>query len=134
MNTDYEKQSRDFLTKHNISFKAVFKGDKCPLWDDPKHIHGDRYLITLKRDKRQYSFSFWNSLRDKQEGNTPTPYAVLTCIEKYDYGTFEDFCCEFGYDIDSRKAEKTYKEVVKQYKKVVAFFTASEIEELQEIQ
>jgi len=60
MNTDYEKQSRDFLTKHNISFKAVFKGDKCPLWDDPKHIHGDRYLITLKRDKRQYSFSFWN--------------------------------------------------------------------------
>jgi len=124
MDTDYQKQGKDFLTKHNITFKAVFKGDKCSLWDDDNHIH---------RGKRRFSFSFWNSFHDKQEGNTPTPYDVLTCIEKYDYGTFENFCSEFGYNTDSRKAEQTYQAVIKQYSKVIAFFTIKEIEELQGI-
>jgi hypothetical protein len=134
MNTDYQKQGRDFLAKHNITFKATFKGDKCPMWDDVNHIHGDRYIATFKRGKRSFSLSFWNSLKDKEEGNTPTAYDVLTCIQKYDPGTFENFCGDFGYDEDSRKAEKTYKAVVKEWWRVYRFFTSSEIEEMQEIQ
>lgn len=45
----------------------------------------------------------------------PTAYDVLTCLTKTDPGTFEEFCSEFGYDTDSRKAEKTYKACVKEY-------------------
>ena len=63
----------------------------------------------------------------------PTAYDVLSCLTKSDPGTFEDFCSEFGYDEDSRKAEKIYNAVVDEWKNVCALFTDEEIEQLQEI-
>lgn len=64
----------------------------------------------------------------------PTLYDVLACLQKYDVGTFEDFCSEFGYDTDSRSAKKTYKAVVKEYDKMCSLFSESELEILREIQ
>lgn len=64
----------------------------------------------------------------------PTAYDLLTCIQKNDVGTFEDFCGEFGYDTDSRKAESVYHAVVKEWQKVQRFFTDAELTELQDIQ
>lgn len=64
----------------------------------------------------------------------PTAYCVLTCLTKYDPGTFEDFCSEFGYNTDSRKAEKIYQAVKDEWQNVCALFTDAEIELLQEIQ
>ena len=64
----------------------------------------------------------------------PNEYDVLTCLQKYDVGTFENFCNDFGYDTDSRTAEKTYKAVCDEYKQLCAIFTDDEIEQLQEIQ
>lgn len=68
------------------------------------------------------------------EGTPPTAYDVLTCLQKYDVGTFENFCSEFGYDTDSRKAEKVYKAVVDEYNNLRILFSDSELEQLQEIQ
>ena len=64
---------------------------------------------------------------------SPSSYSVLACLTKYDCGTFEDFCSEFGYDIDSRKAKKTYKAVCKEWKNVQSIWSDDEIEQLQEI-
>lgn len=64
----------------------------------------------------------------------PQPYDVLTCITKDDPGTFEQFCGEFGYDTDSRRAEDTYRAVVKEWQKVQRFFTAEELEAVRGIQ
>jgi len=64
----------------------------------------------------------------------PTAYDVLACLQKYDVGTFEDFCSEFGYDEDSRKAFKIYKAVIREWKNVELLFTEEQIEKLQEIQ
>lgn len=63
----------------------------------------------------------------------PTAYSVLSCLQKYDVGTFENFCSDFGYDTDSRTAETTYKAVLEEYKNVCILFSDSEIEALQEI-
>ena len=63
----------------------------------------------------------------------PTAYDVLACLTKNDPGTFEDFCSEFGYDEDSRKAEKIYNAVLDEWKNVCVLFTDGEIEQLQEI-
>jgi hypothetical protein len=63
----------------------------------------------------------------------PTPYDVLACLTKYDVGSFENFCSDFGYDTDSRKAEKTYKAVLNEYKNVCALWNEQELEALQEI-
>lgn len=68
------------------------------------------------------------------KGTPPTAYDVLTCLEKYEYQDFEDFCSAYGYDLDSRKAEKIYKACVKEFAKVCKLWNDEEIELLQEIQ
>lgn len=67
------------------------------------------------------------------QGVEPTAYDILACLEKYEVGTFEDFCDNFGYDLDSRSAKKTYKAVLKEYKNVCKIWNESELEQLQEI-
>lgn len=63
----------------------------------------------------------------------PTAYDLLTCITKYDPGTFENFCGDFGYDSDSRRAERIYNSCVKEWNDVKSFFTEQELTELAEI-
>ena len=63
----------------------------------------------------------------------PTPYDVLACLQKYDVGSFEDFCGEFGYNIDSSQAEKIYKAVCKEYDKLCSIFTVGEMELMRDI-
>lgn len=63
----------------------------------------------------------------------PSAYDVLAGITKYDPGTFENFCSVYGYDVDSRKAYKTYKSVMREWKNVEKLFTQDEIELLTEI-
>ena len=76
----------------------------------------------------------WGEAKQSENIVHPTSYDVLSCLQKYDVGTFEDFCSEFGYDTDSVKALKTYKAVQDEFKNVQALFNDYEIELLQEIQ
>lgn len=64
----------------------------------------------------------------------PSAYDVLACLQKYEVGTFEDFCNEFGYDTDSKKAEKTYHAVLNEWQNVAMLYNDKELEQLQEIQ
>jgi hypothetical protein len=63
----------------------------------------------------------------------PTAYDILACLQKYEVGTFENFCGDFGYDTDSIKAHKVYKAVENEYLNISRLFNEPEIEELQEI-
>ena len=83
--------------------------------------------------------SVWESRAsaNKAEGRKRAvvkPYDVLACIQKHDVGTLADFCSEMGYDEDSKRAEQIYVAVCKEYQKTRKFFTAAELEALQEIQ
>ena len=68
------------------------------------------------------------------KGKEPRLYDILACMTKYDPGTFEDFCSEYGYDEDSRSAEKTYNAVVEEYEAMCRLFSDEELEVLQLIQ
>lgn len=108
------------------------------------------FTMMLKKDNEIYIFEFTqsvvNSGRDKTGRNvnsidcelhravTPTLYDVLACLQNYDVGSFEDFCSDFGYDEDSRTAEKTYKAVLKEWEAMERLFTSEELELLQLIQ
>jgi len=154
---DYEKQAEKFLTDTNTTFKAEFLKNGFHFADDKEPR--DIYLITLSRGGREYKFNFGQSI--KNSGNTkrvssdgkdwkgkalrnydvknkdfkePTAYEVLACLTKNEVESFEDFCASFGYDEDSRKAEKTYKAVLEEWKNVKMLFSDSEIDKLQEIQ
>jgi len=158
---DYQKQAQDFLDQTSVSFHAEFvKHGKH--FDDDKSDR-DIYKITLTRGARSFVFNFGQSINasgkwlkyghhkagvsntknkptpsyewDKnKDQSVPTAYDVLTCLEKHEVGTFEDFCLNYGYDTDSRRAEKTYHAVLEEYKNVKMIWSDEEIEKLQEIQ
>lgn len=67
-----------------------------------------------------------------RRGKKPTEYDVLACICKDDPEDFENFCSNFGYDTDSRKAEKTYFAVQKEYRECLRMFGDC-LDELREI-
>jgi len=92
---------------------------------NPDERYWDKY-----RDGKYRPSDF---VRTSKPLKTVTPYDLLACIQKSDPYSFEDFCSDFGYDTDSRKAEATYHAVVKEWKKVQSFFTAAELTEIQEI-
>jgi hypothetical protein len=97
----------------------------------------DRKYLSLKNTDlyfkvRTLSKIPFNSICDTiSKPITPTLYDVLTCLQKYDVGTFENFCSGFGYDTDSRTAKKTYKAVAKEYDKMCSLFSNDELEVLQ---
>lgn len=130
MEINYEQQANEFLQKTNTTIKVEYlKYDKHFAGDKEKrHI----FKVIIKRDKKQFSLKFGQSIYDGAK--EPTNYEILACLTKYDVGTFEDFCGEFGYDVDNRAAEKTYKGVCKEYDNICKIWSDKEIEELQEIQ
>lgn len=107
--------------KHHL-FGRHFDGDT-----QNRHI----FKVTLKKDGKQYTFKFGQSIAEGS--NEPTFYDVLACLTKYDPESFEDFCGNYGYDNDSRKAYKTYKAVVKEWENMQRLFNSEELELLQEI-
>lgn len=66
-------------------------------------------------------------------GEAPTAYDVLAALTKYNPDTLENFCAEFGYDTDSKKAEKIYHAVMDEWQNLKALFNDKELEKLAEI-
>lgn len=152
--SEYEVKANEFLKDIHVTMEAEFI--KCGFHFDGDTHARDIYKCRFKGVKRSFSVTFgqsvnktfkpknvWDTKKKRyvmavktaqDHGTPPTAYHVLTCLTKSDPGTFEDFCSVFGYDTDSRRAEKTYKSVVQEWAKVSEFFTEDEIEQLQEIQ
>jgi hypothetical protein len=126
--TDYRQQAIDFANKHGVKLHI---GDK-----EYKHYFDDdkdtRFVFKcrLSRKGKSYSFTFGQSINNGDK--EPELYDVLACLQKYDPGTFENFCSDFGYNSDSRKSEKIYKAVCKEWKGVERLFSDI-LDELQEI-
>jgi len=149
---DNDKDTRDIysvtLKRGNRSFTFEFgqsvmasgeyqvrEGLRNKLWCE--QVTGGKYALTAKEFKATFKpmdFVASKDIAKNPNYSAPTPYDVLACLTKYDPGTFEDFCGEFGYDTDSKSAEKTYNAVVNEWKNVQSLFSDAEIEELQEIQ
>ena len=130
MESEYTKQANDFMEKTGTTMKAVYVDHK-PYFVDDKESR-DIYRITLKRNGDKYTFRFGQSINDSDGNTPPTAYDVLASITKSDPESFENFCSEYGYDADSRKALKTFHAVEKEWENVNRLFS-DVMEELQEI-
>jgi hypothetical protein len=89
-----------------------------------------------KRDAKRITFDFWGSISDAEKGiKTVSAYDVLACIssDANCADNFKDFCSDFGYDQDSIKGLQTFRRCSLFAKRLKAFFTSNEIEQLQEI-
>ena len=144
--SEYEQKGEEFLSKHGLKFRATCKGDKCPPWNEGNHerascscgaVHGDFYRITISRKGGgRLSFDFWNSQKDMYDGKHPTAYNVLACISSDAYcpDNFEDFCGEYGYEQDSRRAFATFKRCATFAERIQAFLSEEELKDLGTIQ
>ena len=135
----YEKQANDFLALTNTTFKAVYlKNDKYFVDDKD---YRDIYTITLKNANGSYKFKFGQSIANSGKKQVPTAYDVLSCLQTYDFGNFEDFCSAFGYDKYNPetgkkcvKAAKIYNAVCSEYENICRLFSDEQVELLQEMQ
>jgi len=131
--TDYQQQALDFLKRTGTTISFRKKGYGYYFEDDKEKRH--IWYVTLTRGAREWTITFGQSIAS---GNKrPTAYDVLACVEKYDVGTFDNFCSEFGYNdrplSDYPKILKIYNAVVDEYNNLKQLFNEEEMELLREI-
>lgn len=132
--SEYVKSAREALETMGVQFATKFLLHGKHFGDDA--ASRDVFDVTFSRGSKTFTIQFGQSLRDSTTDgqNPPTTYDVLACLTKDAPGTFEDFCGEYGYDTDSRKAESVWKACRREYRKVSTFFTKAEMEIIREIQ
>lgn len=120
---DYE--TTEFKYKNLvISSKLIASGVEFPNTKDGG-LH-NRFYITVKNTENESvtGFDFYGSTHDYNNGNTEIKGEdLLNAFECFISDAmageqdFEDFCNEFGYDSDSRTAERIHKECIKSLNK-----------------
>ena len=136
---DYQKQAEDFCKKVGLTIAKKFIKNDYHFADDKDTR--DIYSITMWkanretvwRDDKKISFKFGQSISSSDGNTPPTNYDILATLTKYDPESFENFCNEFDYEEDSRKAMKIYKAVKKEWEKVSSLFTNVELDALRDI-
>ena len=135
--SEYDEQADKFLKDNNLIMEIKEDMQSPPPWyKEDKRDYGIKYRVTIKDGSRSVTFPFWNSVYARDRKEKLKPYSVLACIsgDVYCPETFEDFCSEYDYDTDSRRAERTFHESDVFARKLRAFFTEDEISQLVEIQ
>lgn len=138
-NVTIERGSRKFTVKfgQSINDSGFYYTKGRQRTDlDRKYLDKEKYPRLATYIKNKIDWSFMNNGKSDvvHYPKAPDEYSVLACLTKYDPGSFPDFCGEFGYDEDSRKAERIYNAVCDEYKNVAMLFNDNELELLQEIQ
>ncbi len=115
-----EKSIKEFVKENKITIKNEWV-DSNPNMQD---FQGDNWKVTLKANGHQLTTYF--SKGYGHHGAEPEADEVLDCLASdaagYDNARdFEDWASDYGYDTDSRKAEKIYNTIAKQAKKLEAF-------------
>jgi len=126
--TNYQKQATDFLNSVNGKITVKYSHYGKHFADDKTERH--IFIFRISRNGKSYTAKFGQSIA--AGANEPTAYDILSCLTKYEPGTFENFCSDYGYNSDSRAAEKIYKAVKKEFAGVERVF-GDVLEQLQEI-
>lgn len=141
-----DKEDRDCYTvtisRNNRSFTVNF-GQSILHSATREMLDLEAELLALDNDTRARFFGSTIQRKGKikmklaklsEYVEQPSAYDVLACLQKNDPGTFAEFCSDFGYNEDTRTAERTYQAVKEEWLNIERLFTEKEIEELQKIQ
>ncbi len=117
----------DFVLLHGIT-ASVKRVNANPNMAKSEHM-GRHFEVTLRLrdDSMMVPFSQGNAHK-----LDPTAEDVLGCLASDSAGpdSFEDFCREYGYDEDSRTAERTFNACQKQKSELESFLGAELFGEL----
>lgn len=131
--SEFTEQADAFAKKYGVRLTSRYIDfEMNESFSDKYPCH--HWKCKLIRGHSSYTFDFWmgRGLTGK-----PTMYDVLAALTRYDPGTFEDFCSEFGYNSmalsEYPKVKKVYDGCCKEYKAMKRLFSDC-MEELSEIQ
>lgn len=116
---------RDFVRAHALVMAAE-RADANPNMDtDNQMDHWKCRIICRHGDQRRVMTTYF-SMGWGLGGRPPKLCEVLDCMASdsaglENNGTLEDWCSEYGYDTDSRKAERTYKTIQRQSARLRTF-------------
>ena len=104
----------------NYAITATYTGEKPAAWNSDNYNH---HTVTVRNTEtgRKTSFDFWASIAHPVlESEYDIVNAFRCFVDDAISGgyTFEEFCQEFGYDTDSRTAERTWKACQRATKKL----------------
>jgi hypothetical protein len=133
----HEDKATAFIKEAGLRMRITRSDSKPAPWaTNGESGHHYRVTISRKSDlKKRIVFDFWGSIHDASEGKAPPAYDVLSCISSDAHApeSFEDYCAYFGEDQDSRKALQTFNRLDKFARRLRAFFSPDEIEQLSTI-
>jgi hypothetical protein len=121
------------MNTHEFAIGYSFKATRVDSNPNMADTSMDHWRVQFSKDKRQMTTYF--SMGRGHNGRMPEAADVLDCLASDAAGIenaqgFEDWCSEYGYDVDSRKAERIYKTCQRQASKLKAFLGESEYEAL----
>lgn len=112
--TSGQDDPKNFAEEHGITATSV-STDRNHNLEEAKVDMMDHWKVTLRRGKARMTVIFSKGLG--HHGVKPTAIEVLGNMASDASSadeSFEDWCANYGYETDSRKAEKTFKAVKKQ--------------------
>lgn len=97
------------LCSETLRFDCTSLGLQTDRTVKPAWTH-EAYQVTIARGADSYSTTYRQGTAHE---HAPTIAQVVSCLlsdarSADEHSTFESFCSEFGYDDDSRTAERTY--------------------------
>src|SRR5574342_52973 len=116
-----ESEPKNFAEEHGIEIGCT-RVDRNPNMDDASR-DADHWqcVLTWKEkkgnDRWRNRFTVYFTKGSAHKGAEPTAIEVLGCLASDASGideSFADWCANYGYDTDSRKAKKTYDTIKKQ--------------------
>ena len=142
----------------HVAFTLIFQGNRAQfstpykmgvgLFEIPKRIYPnmtgnmENMLNSIRnkphaqyKDKQLWADTIAEVARRTKQGPKPAEVLATCCadgIEAHEQ-SYEDWAGTFGYDTDSRKAEKIYSECREQYFKVIAIIGKDNAEKLAEL-
>jgi hypothetical protein len=108
--TDHRRATTaEFIARHDIT-ASCSPTDHNPNMDGGEKM--DHWRVVLARPGARLTVYF--SMGTGHHGKPPEPASVLDCLASdaasiENAPDFREWCAEFGYDTDSRKAHRTFK-------------------------
>lgn len=131
--SQYERGAQAFLARWGLRLTITYLKTDTYFPDDKELRNIYRWTLTNTKNKRKTSGKFGDSIHDTQENERPGAYDILSCLTKYDPGSFASFCSDFGTSEDSISGLKTYKAVRREFEKLQAVIPSEAWAEFAEI-
>lgn len=124
---------QEFIDKHGIQFDCVAAGrGQFPGAEKDSPVMDKWACRFIMPSGKEYAFPFYMGTGLK--GKAPTAEEALSCLTSDAAGTletpFEEWCANYGYNDDSRRAESVYEACKRSALDLLALLGREEFNEL----